>query len=354
MDDIEWEIMRQNEEAEEAEDEDTKLQVVAVRLLTYLTRPELQPNPCEESVWQRPYHSENDCAFIMIMGLNVSAFDQILMAGFEESWNTMPIPRNDVAGTAAPCIYRQSLDAAGALGLVLHFLGSTMSEVSLQQIFALILTTTSQYINFSLSILLSTLRGIQDAGVIWPEGDKFEELTDLVIAWHPLLTGVFGTMDGLNLAVQVLKDQEIKNATYNVWLHEHFVSCMLAFASHGTVIACKLNAPGSWHDSQVAHPIYEKLQTATPEGYYLVTNTAFPCGTSQIEGHICAPMTQGHHLPADLTEGRNLEQFDRQLVYMPIWKANEQEEIWESFKNMLFSEQKAKDRVSQFHLMYST
>ena len=36
MDDIEWEIMRQNEEAEEAEDEDTRLQVVAVRLLVYV------------------------------------------------------------------------------------------------------------------------------------------------------------------------------------------------------------------------------------------------------------------------------------------------------------------------------
>ena len=253
MDDIEWEIMRQNEEAEEAEDEDTRLQVVAVGLLvyagaeesrrlraerrqahrTYLTRPELQPNPREESAWQRLYRSENDRAFITTMGLNVAAFDRILTAGFEESWNTMPIPRNDVAGTATPRIYRRSLDAAGALGLVLHFLGSTMSEVSLQQIFALIPTTTSRYINFSLSILLSTLRGIQDAGVIWPEGDEFEELTDLVIARHPLLTGAFGTMDGLNLAVQVSKDQEIENATYNGWLHEHFVSCVLAFASHG-------------------------------------------------------------------------------------------------------------------------
>ena len=36
MDDIEWEIMRQIEEAEEAEDEDTRLQqVAAVGLLMY-------------------------------------------------------------------------------------------------------------------------------------------------------------------------------------------------------------------------------------------------------------------------------------------------------------------------------
>ena len=180
----------------------------------------------------------------------------------------------------------------------------------------------------------------------------------------------------------------------------------------GTVIACKLNAPGSWHDSRVAQPIYEKLRTATPEGYYLVTDTAFPRGTSQIEGRIRAPMKQGQYLPVDIMERRHVEQFDRQLlsfrqsakwgmrslqgsfgrlrvplevtygdqradlleicvrlqnlrtclvginqiqsVYMPIWKADKQEEIWESFENMLFSEQRAHDRVSGFHLMYGT
>jgi hypothetical protein len=41
-------------------------------------------------------------------------------------------------------------------------------------------------------------------------------------------------------------------------------------------------------------------------------------------------------------------------VYLPTWKVDEQEEIWESFENMLFSEQHAHDRVSGFHLMYST
>ena len=40
-------------------------------------------------------------------------------------------------------------------------------------------------------------------------------------------------MDGLNLAVQMSKDQEIENATFNGWLHDHFVSCLLAFVAHG-------------------------------------------------------------------------------------------------------------------------
>ena len=75
----------------------------------------------------------------------------------------------------------------------------------------------------------------------------------------------------------------------------------------GEIIAAKLNAPGSWHDSRVAQPIYEKLCIATPEGYFLVTDTAFPHGTDQIKGHICAPMKQGQHLPTDPMERQNIE-----------------------------------------------
>ena len=44
----------------------------------------------------------------------------------------------------------------------------------------------------------------------------------------------------------------------------------------GCVIATRLNAPGSWHDSHVAQPIYEMLCTGTPDGYYLVADMAFP------------------------------------------------------------------------------
>jgi hypothetical protein len=37
-------------------------------------------------------------------------------------------------------------------------------------------------------------------------------------------------------------------------------------------------------------------------------------------------------------------------VYMPEWQADaEDAEVWGSFENMLFSEQRHKDRVSRFH-----
>jgi hypothetical protein len=82
----------------------------------------------------------------------------------------------------------------------------------------------------------------------------------------------------------------------------------------GEIIACCTNAPGSWHDSHVAQPIYEKLQMKTPPGYYLVMDTAFPQGTSQIADHICAPMKSGTCLPADEKEQEARLVFDRQLL----------------------------------------
>ena len=110
------------------------------------------------------------------------------------------------------------------------------------------------------------------------------------------------------------------------------MSSVLAFAAHGmypvpshyinlpaepttgVVIACKLNAPGSWHDSRVAKQLYENLHTRTPKGYYLVTDTAFPKGTDEVAGRIKSPMKSGARLPSDLNAQKAALAFDWQLL----------------------------------------
>lgn len=155
---------------------------------------------------------------------------------------------------------------------------------------------------------------MKEARIHWPVDDDFQEYNDLVLARHPLLVGAFGTIDGLNLPAQTSQDQEIENATFNGWLQDHFISSIFAFGAEGVIIACNLNAPGSWHDSCVACPIYEKLHLRTPERYYLVTDTAFPRGTDQIAGRIKAPMKDGARLPVDHAEHENVMWHDRQLL----------------------------------------
>lgn len=199
----------------------------------YLVRNELLPNPRRDTPWQRLFASNSDRAYITTMGIDVETFQYILDSGFTALWNTTPLTRHDNPMTAPPRINSRSLDASGGLGLLLHYLNSTMLDVSLMEIFAIIPSTIFRYIEFTMDILISVLRGMQDAAIEWPEGDQFQEYNELVTIRHPLLTGAFGTMDGLNLAVQESPDQETENATYNGWLHDHFVSSVIAFGSTG-------------------------------------------------------------------------------------------------------------------------
>jgi hypothetical protein len=161
------------------------------------------------------------------MGFNVSTFNHILAAGFDLAWNTTPIPQNDAVGSG------QTRPASGALGLLLHYLNSTMREISLQQIFALIPSTVSQYITFGLKLLLTILRTMPEAAIRWPVGEEFFIYNELIVICHPRLTGTFASINGLNLACQTSEDEEIENATYNGWLCEHFVSSVLVFSPKG-------------------------------------------------------------------------------------------------------------------------
>ena len=92
------------------------------------------------------------------MGIDCRTFDHILQNGFTQRWNTHPIFRDDVEEHAITRPNWRSLDAAGGLALILHYLNSTMAEVTLQQVFSLVPAVCSLYLTFSLHQLLSTLR----------------------------------------------------------------------------------------------------------------------------------------------------------------------------------------------------
>jgi hypothetical protein len=299
----------------------------------YLCRPQLLPNPRFDTPWQVLYTSCSDRAFITTMGFDVNTFTSIIDTGFDTAWYSTPIPRADVHTTGKPRPGARSLNAAGTLGLVLHYLNSTMREISLQQIFVLIPTTVSRYITFGLDILLAVLRTMPDAIIKWPGTvDEYKSFSDLIVEQHPRLAGAVASVDGLNLGVETADDEELENTTYNGWLCDHYISQVLVFAPKGSslsslvycvhnliarlglIIAAKLNALGSWHNSQVALPIYEKLRTRTPDGFYLVTDMAFPCGSAQIEGKICALIKAGQAFRWTMAQIEEKLVFDWELL----------------------------------------
>jgi hypothetical protein len=85
-----------------------------------------------------------------------------------------------------------------------------MREISLQQIFALIPSTISWYISFTLDLLLQTLRSMPDAAICWlkhsdeNQYSEFYKFNQLIVARHPRLTRAFASIDGLNLPVETV------------------------------------------------------------------------------------------------------------------------------------------------------
>ena len=176
----------------------------------------------------------------------------------------------------------------------------------------------------------------------------------------------------------------------------------------GPIIAANINVPGSWHDSRVVQPIYRKLELDTPDGFYVVADTAFPRGTQSIAGRIQACVKTGQCMQGTAEQIEEQFPFDWELlsyhqtaewgncalqgsfgrlripleindsqrrgdlietcirlynfhvervglnqireVYMPQCRMDaEDEEILSNFKNVLFSDQRKKDCVLRFH-----
>lgn len=216
--------------------EEARLQAIAARNAkrAYLTRPVLLPDPREGTPWWALYRSESDRAFITTMGFDVRTFHFILQAGFEVGWNETRLSRSDNPGTAVPRPGGRSLDAAGALGLTLHYLNSTMREISLQEIFALIPSTVSRYLHHTLPLLLQILRRTPEARIAWPKTlAQYEAYNALIMERHLRLHGAFASIDGLKLLIQESADQDIENASYNGWTASHNTNSVLVFSPEG-------------------------------------------------------------------------------------------------------------------------
>jgi len=186
----------------------------------YLTRRNLHPSSWSATAWEYLYESKDDRAFILTMGVGVSVFQQLLDSGFEVTWNTMLIPRDDVLSNAKPRVHHRSLTSTGALGLVLHHLNSIMADYSLQLIFGITPAVCSRYRNWALSILQVVLRNFYKARVTWPTKQQCQQYSALIQQRHPFLEYAIGFIDGCHLPIAAAANNDLQNAYYNTGFKE--------------------------------------------------------------------------------------------------------------------------------------
>ncbi|KAA1113038.1 hypothetical protein PGT21_019232 [Puccinia graminis f. sp. tritici] len=178
------------------------------QLCTYLMRQDLPQKPLADSAWASLWRSQSDRAFVTTMGIDVATFDNLLKR-FATRWDTTPITRGDVNPNGEPQIGWRCLDAPSCLGLVLHWLCSTMAAYTLQQLFAITGSVCLRYLAYGIDLLLEVLQEHPEARFLWPTSErKARRHSKAIEKKFPTLKKCIGFLDGLNLPVLVSNDEE--------------------------------------------------------------------------------------------------------------------------------------------------
>ena len=161
-------------------------------LQMYLTCTDLAGHPQAFSAWMHMRQIGNNQAFIMVMGIDVWTFEALLVP-FSSVWDSSTITQLDFNPYSKPQPHQSSLDPAGRLSLVLHWLSSTMAAYTLQQIFAIMAAVCAQNLQFGQAYLLQVLRDLKISRIAWPSCKLLE------FCVFPLHSHLFFSLTNLSL-----------------------------------------------------------------------------------------------------------------------------------------------------------
>jgi len=243
-----------------------------------------------------------------VTGFSRVAFDMLLKR-FEIRYDIRPRGLRD-----------STISARDALGIVLHWLNSTMRYKTLSLIFAIPSGSISRVLMRSLGSLMVTLSHLYEARIEWPSLARIEKLSQLVAnRVSNLGFSCFGFVDGVKFPVQVPNDARKQRCMYNGWYHAHYVGNVIVTGSDGLILWSKFNCPGSWNDASIARSLFKRLEVI-PLPYAIVADTAFP-RTRSMSGHIHTPIKR-----SDIARGDPIEfaqQIDHHNKVLSIRQAAE-------------------------------
>ncbi|WAR62017.1 hypothetical protein PtB15_14B111 [Puccinia triticina] len=148
-------------------------------------------------------------------------------------------------------------DPAASLGLVLHWLSSTMDEVELQDIFAISRRAYAQSWTRGRKALSAVLKQLPSAKMYWPTGEESSP-------------------------------------------DKYYYRNILTFAPDGTIFGGYSMLPGDWDDgigSITVDYFYRNLLGRTPAGYRLISDVGLPNTSKELRNRILAPIQGRSQLP---------------------------------------------------------
>ncbi|ETN03941.1 hypothetical protein PPTG_15256 [Phytophthora nicotianae INRA-310] len=238
------------------------------------------------SAWQRLDNEGHPGSFVAAVSLPPASF-KVLLAEFSKLYKLKWRP-----GRLGRPPKLRFLHAV--LDCVLHFYTSAVEMKTLCEIFGVPPATLSNILATAEMALELALNALPDAAICYPTKNTQLEWSKAVQAHEPLVSGVWGFVDGKNYRVQEPSDVDLQNAHYNGWLHSVLITGTLCYGCDGTLIWAKLNCPGSWNDGEMSFALQEKLADVriTVPGTGVAADTAFPASKGT-RGRIVTPLKDG-------------------------------------------------------------
>ena len=217
-----------------------------------------------ESPWKRLYERGDDESFFHLTGLNRRAFRMLMEYIFDlDEFTRRRRGRPRLLGPD------------GYLGLVLFYMGSTMTNKHLCLIFGTTPSVCSRAINWMLKKIVRALRDHPFARVKFPDREKMREYAAMVQLREPLVDDIIGFMDGVSFPAECTDDRFIQNAMYCGYDCDTTVNNVFAYGPDGKVFFAAINFPGSWADGSLTARFLHQMKRRMLD-YKICVDQGFP------------------------------------------------------------------------------
>lgn len=292
--------------ADEDEDDDGTALLCFIVFLSYLLKrhhrgtrtpdyfrfgyPRIALLPPDASAWRRILAADDDRAFVQFFAIPGAVF-HVLAAGMAEK---LPQVRGP-AGRLSP---------ADKTALCLRYMTTRHHQHALQLDFGVSQVTISRTLAEGLPALISVMSGMSEAQVRLPTEAQMEEYATAIIGAEPppYPCHPFAFLDGTYCETEVPQQYALNRSMYNGYKRAHCVNNQLVFAPDGTILWCRLNAPGTHTDLRMVPPLFDILADSTlvPKKYSILADGGYHAPYMKYK--LLTPLRENESLGHDLAE----------------------------------------------------
>jgi len=196
----------------------------------------------DQSPWRKLLESGHDGSLKTLISLDFASFEAL-----HDSVFTKEEIANQIPWTGR----KPLLTLKDKLGIILFYIGSTMTEAQIGLIFGVTQTHISTTLSYMVPLICERLEHCPDAEIRFPTIPEMERFALMTNLRDPHVHGVIGFLDGC--AIPIKCSFEDNQKYHNAYHGFTTINNVFLFSPDGTILYAAFNYPGTMHDSAVAN-----------------------------------------------------------------------------------------------------